>query len=80
MYEKYTLWKIYEELTIQVFWPGQVDDSVANLSIFTQLAKMMPKALEMSPFLEGDRGTNKLIHPPFYTHTTTAKTHSLAEW
>lgn len=39
-------------LTIQILWPGEVDDSVANFAILAQFAKMVAKALKMCPLLQ----------------------------
>lgn len=40
-------------LTIQVLRPGQVNNSVADLSFLTQLAEVVPEALKVRPLLQG---------------------------
>lgn len=41
-----------EILTIEILWPGEVDDSVTNLSILAQFAQVMAKAVIMRPLLQ----------------------------
>lgn len=45
--------KHYREIfTVEILWPGEVDDSVTDLSILAQFAQVMAEAVIMRPFLQ----------------------------
>lgn len=51
-------------LTIQVFWPGQVDDPVDHLSgIVSKLPQVLAQGLIMQPLLLNDKQSDGLSEP-----------------